>query len=114
MRVPLRHFPHRVTLRPIDPVGSSVGPTYLEAREGVPALINPKASQRADGREGSPTNGQLIATTAWVTMPPEYGVAPGSLVILHPGTPDEATVTVVTAAVYRHPKAPETAQVWTV
>lgn len=113
-RIPNRYFPHTVTLQPIDPLPASSGTRYLEPRSGVIALVVDKIAEVVDGRDGSPTRGKLISASTHIVMQPESVVDPGSLVTVWAGTDRERTMTVVATGYYRHPVAPESAQLWAI
>lgn len=113
MRLPARYLPNTVTLEAYTGPAPRGGRAYAEPVE-VAALVVAKASRRIDDRPSSETAGQEIATSAHIVLQTEHYVPPGSRVLIHAGTPAEALVQVVAAGYYRHPNAPESAQLWTV
>lgn len=113
MRLPTRFLPHTVTLEAYTGPNPRGGRAYADPVD-VAALVVAKASRRIDDRPSSETAGQEIATSAHIVVQPEHYVPPGSRVTIHAGTPAERVVQVVAAGYYRHPQAPESAQLWTV
>lgn len=112
MRLPDRLLEHRVTLRPILPVGSSGRPRYAGDIRNVHALVVEKAEDVTDQRPTSESNGGTITATGHIVMQIESWVPPESLVIVWEGTPQERTATVVATLNMPSKRAPASAQLW--
>lgn len=114
MRIPNRDLPHKVTLRPIKSVGSSVGPVYLDDMVGRRALVVDKRKLVVDQRQSSESKGKEILAQTSVRLHPKNYVGPDSLVVVFAGTPHERILTVVAASYNEHPTAPNSAHLWCV
>jgi len=112
MRIPARYLPNTVTLEAYTGPQPRGGRTYA-APVNVAAVVVAKSSRRIDARPDSETNGQEVTTSAHIVVDFDAYVPPGSRVTIHAGTPAAQVVQVVEAGYYRHPSAPESAQLWT-
>lgn len=104
VRPPAYIFDQLVTLIP-RPTRGSAGMIPGEPRVARPALIDMTQQVVTDERDGSQGQ-EVIASGAVHTFLEDYA-APGSEIILRPGTPAERRVQVVTAAYFDHKLAPE-------
>lgn len=113
MRIPNRLLEHRVIVQARQSVGSSVGDEY-DAPVRRRSITKDATKRVVDQRMDSDTKGEEILSSAHILLQPEHMVAPGSLVTVWPGRPNERTGVVVATALGEHSIAPESAQLWLV
>lgn len=106
-RPPAYIFAHTVDITP-RPTRGSGGMIPGVPRLQRPAFIDDNAVTVTDERDGQ--SGQEVTGGGTVHTYLEDYAAPGSTMVLRPGTPAAKMVTVVKASYFDHPQAPEHAE----